>query len=59
VFKDPRQLDYYNCCQEASDDNLSYLTQLIKERLTAEKIKYYKTLSAPLKPNTQEYNTGV
>lgn len=56
VFKDPRQLDYYNCCQEASDDNLSYLTQLVKERLTTEKIKYYRQFAMSVKPNDQNYN---
>jgi hypothetical protein len=35
---------------------MSYITQLVKERLTAEKIKYYRQLAMPTKPNNQEYN---
>jgi hypothetical protein len=35
---------------------MSYITQLVKERLTAEKIKYYRQLAMPIKPNDQEYN---
>jgi hypothetical protein len=50
IFKDPRQVERYYCCRNenddftltGSDDNMSYLTQLVKERLTAEKIKYYR-----------------
>ena len=43
IFKDPRQLESYACCNmdedmlTGADDNISYLTQLVKERLTKEK----------------------
>lgn len=62
IFKDPRQIEQYECCQQDNssltgrDDNVSYLTQLIKDRLTSEKIKYYRQLAMPLKPNDQTYN---
>lgn len=64
VFKDPRQLERYECCiptQEdelriEADDNMNYITHLVKERLTAEKIKYYRQLAMPYKPNDQTYN---
>lgn len=60
VFKDPRQVEYYHCCNidelTGPDDNISYVTQLVKERLTKEKIQYYRQLSMPIKPNDQQYN---
>ena len=63
VFKDPRQVERYQCCKNSdnfnltgSDDNVSYLTQLVKERLTEEKIKYYRQLAMATKPNDQTYN---
>lgn len=41
LFKDPRQLKFYNCCQDSlsgeltgPDDNMSYISDLIKEKLT-------------------------
>lgn len=63
LFKDPRQIERYSCCNydedsllTGIDDNISYLTQLVKERLTAEKIRYYRQLAMPSKPNNQTYN---
>jgi hypothetical protein len=63
LFKDPRQIERYYCCKSAddftltgSDDNMSYISQLVKERLTAEKIRYYRQLAMPIKPNDQTYN---
>lgn len=53
VFKDPRQLEKYGCCSE--DDNMSYINQEIKNRLTKQKIAYYRQYAAPIKPNTQQY----
>lgn len=61
VFKDPRQLNRYDCCNlddfEGSDTNNSFIDQLIKERLTKEKIQYYKQLQAPILSNDQQYTT--
>ena len=63
IFKDPRQVERYSCCKQdddfaltGSDDNMSYVTQLVKERLTSEKIKYYRQLAMTTKPNDQTYN---
>ena len=63
MFKDPRQIERYHCCKHdddfsltGADDNMSYLTQLVKERLTSEKIKYYRQLAMATKPNDQTYN---
>ena len=65
LFKDPRQLKYYNCCQESEtgsltgpDDNMSYISELIKDKLTKEKIYYYRQVAPIPEPNNQEYNTG-
>ena len=63
LFKDPRQVERYYCCKpdddfllSGADDNMTYLTQLVKERITSEKIKYYRQLAMPIKPNDQTYN---
>ena len=63
AFKDPRQVERYHCCKNdddftltGADDNMSYLSQLVKERLTSEKIKYYRQLAMATKPNDQTYN---
>ena len=53
IFKDPRQLEKYGCCSE--DDNLSHINQEIKNRVTKQKIAYYRQYAAPIKPNTQSY----
>lgn len=58
VFKDPRQLEQYGCCQELSDDNFSFLNAEIKKRLTEQKIRYYRQLAAPILPNNQTYAAG-
>lgn len=64
VFKDPRQLNQFKCCVNSDysmtgvDDNLSYLNQIIKDKLTQDKVRYYRQLSAPLVSNTQAYSNG-
>lgn len=58
VFKDPRQLEQYGCCQELSDDNFSFLNAEIKKRLTEQKIRYYRQLAAPILPNNQTHAAG-
>lgn len=61
IFKDPRQLTKYSCCNidelNGPDVNMSFIDQQIKEKLVKEKIYYYRSLQAPLKPNDQEYTT--
>lgn len=61
VFKDPRQLNKYNCCNvdelEGPDNNNSFIDKLIKDQLTKEKLYYYRQLQTPRLPNTQEYIT--
>jgi hypothetical protein len=62
VFKDPRQLNKYNCCNvddlQGVDNNISFIDQLIKEKLTKEKLYYYRQLATPRLPNDQQYVTG-
>lgn len=62
VFKDPRQLNQYNCCNTddlvGPDVNMSFIDQLVKDKLTKEKLYYYRQLAAPRLPNDQQYVTG-
>lgn len=62
VFKDPRQLKKYSCCNSdellGPDTNYSYIDQLIKDKLTKEKLYYYRQAAAPHKPNNQQYSSG-
>lgn len=62
IFKDPRQLNKYSCCVNdellGPDTNYSYVDQMIKDKLTKEKLYYYRQAAAPIKPNTQQYTSG-
>lgn len=56
VFKDLRQLENYSCCSDLDDDNLSFINNEIKRRLTEKKLRYYRQLAMPAKPNDQKYS---
>lgn len=67
IFKDPRQLEDFQCdCASEDinnkatqmDNNLNFIDTLVKERLTKLKIYYYRQLSAPLLPNDQRFSAG-
>lgn len=58
VFKDPRQLEGFGCCEELYDDNYNFITSQIKERLTKKKLYYYRQLQTPILPNTQQHEQG-
>lgn len=62
AFKDPRDLKQYSCCNtdelKGQDTNDSFIDQLIKDKLTKEKIYYYRQLRGSLLPNDQQYTTG-
>ena len=62
VFKDPRQLNKYKCCNlddlNGPDVNNSFIDQLIKDKLTKEKLYYYRQSAAPKLPNDQQYTSG-
>ena len=62
VFKDPRQLNQYRCCNtdelNGPDTNTSFVDQLVKEKLTKEKLYYYRQMAVQKLPNDQQYVTG-
>lgn len=62
VFKDPRQLNKYKCCNlddlNGPDINNSFIDQLIKDKLTKEKLYYYRQAAAPKLSNDQQYTSG-
>ncbi len=57
IFKDPRQLDGYNCCAE-DNNNMSFIDNEVKRRLTEKKIRYYKQFALNNQPNDQAYQPG-
>ena len=64
IFKDPRQLEGFQCnCGDQSeetqmDNNFNFLDMVIKERLTKQKLYYYRQMQAPILPNDQKYAAG-
>lgn len=62
IFKDPRQLNKYSCCNidelNGPDVNNSFVDQLIKDKLTKEKLYFYRQVQAPRLPNDQQYTAG-
>ena len=62
IFKDPRQLNRYNCCNtdelDGPDVNPSFIDKQIKDKLTKEKIYYYRQLATQRLSNDQQYVTG-
>ena len=67
IFKDPRQLEDYQCnCEDdrfneketQMNNNLNFIDTLIKDKLTKEKLYYYRQMAAPLLPNDQRYAAG-
>lgn len=61
IFKDPRQLNRYKCCNvdelEGPDVNYNFIDKAVKDKLTKEKLYYYRQLQPKSLPNTQEYTT--
>jgi hypothetical protein len=56
IFKDPRQLEEYSCCSDIDVmENMTFIDNEVKNRLTDLKIKYYRQLHAGNTPNTQQY----
>jgi len=56
IFKDPRQLEDYGCCEGIEErENFTFIDNEVKNRLTELKIKYYRQLHMTNLPNTQEY----
>jgi hypothetical protein len=53
IFKDLRQLSYYNCCDNEDLENRSFIAAEIKKRLTEKKLRYYRNLLQSPQPNNQ------
>lgn len=53
IFKDPRQLKIYACCDYENIDNASFISAEVKKRLTEKKIRYYRQLYQEPTPNNQ------
>ena len=65
IFKDLRQLEDFQCnCEDEAfedkatqmDTNFNFIDTLIKERLTKQKIYFYRQMAAPLLSNDQRYS---
>jgi hypothetical protein len=55
IFKDPRQLGLFKCCQENRDYNITFIDNEVKKRLVEKKIRYYRNYASPNLPNDQSY----
>lgn len=53
IFKDPRQLENYGCCENLELNNMTFLDAEIKKRVTMKKIQYYRQLAPSVLPNDQ------
>lgn len=53
VFKDPRQLDDYGCCDDLEVHNMSFIDNEVKRRLTEKKLRFYRQFLATQLPNDQ------
>ena len=58
IFKDPRQLENYSCCVDQQDNNMSFVDNEVKKRVTAKKIQYYRQFAPSIAPNDQQYKEG-
>lgn len=58
VFKDPRQLEQFNCCQELSNQQYTWLDNEIANRLVKYYVDLYRRMAAPITPNTQQHAPG-
>lgn len=58
IFKDLRQLENYNCCVDLQDNNMSFIDNEIKKRVTQKKIQYYRSFASSNIPNDQAYQAG-
>lgn len=58
IFKDPRQIEQYGCCQDQEDDNLSFLDSEVVDRVSKKMLAYYRQYYMPPIPNNQAYTPG-
>lgn len=53
IFKDPRDLQEFNCCVEMEDENYTSLDTEIKNNLIKKKLVYYRQMQQVPMPNDQ------
>ena len=55
IFKDPRQLEQFDCCNQLDKSYLDFgpISNEVKNRLTKTKFYYYRQAAVPPIPNTQ------
>ena len=55
IFKDPRQLEQFDCCNQFDKSYLDFgpISNEVKNRLTKTKFYYYRQAAVPPIPNTQ------
>ncbi len=53
IFKDPRQLSFYECCAGDDIENYSFLSTEIHKRLVEKKLRVYRQLAPQPTSNTQ------
>lgn len=53
IFKDPRDLQEYNCCNYVEDENYTALDKEIKTNLIKSKLLYYRQMQQIPLPNDQ------
>ena len=52
IFKDPRQLEEFDCCREELN-NMTFIDTEIKKRLKEKKLRYYRSFPQQIQPNNQ------
>lgn len=53
IFKDPRDLENFDCCKQIEQDQFSALDVEIKDRLIKKKLQYYRQMYQTPVPNDQ------
>lgn len=53
IFKDPRQVAEWGCCDLADSENFSAINNEVERRLTQKYLSYYKQYWQPPMPNNQ------
>ncbi len=53
IFKDPRQLEYYDCCYAHQYLDLNSISNEVKKRLTEKKLRYYRQFLTQVSSNDQ------
>lgn len=53
IFKDPRQLHQYSCCNTEEINNISYIDADIKTKVTEDYIRYYRQMATANTINDQ------